>query len=268
METCYEVFSSHEERETPGKVKRKARKSTKNRNAIILFSLLKLSCFLNLNTSYKITRKIFKDRIMSDLSVTFPMDFVGASKSEGEPAIIYISSEENEDMEILSTCSVDDLYLSSKDETEEVRLLTKCIERQLVEPIPIPTSAACSPQKRPVTPRPNVPPFLTFGEKYFDLALGNGPVSRDSRVKANHSINLCSNLVPQVDTPLSPPEKDREPQYLYSTPSCSSPSIATSMETVTSHFDGMTLAESTSLHGCSDCIICEKPVQQIQEETQ
>ena len=137
----------------------------------------------------------------------------------------------------------------------------------MVDLIPIPISAACSSQKRPVTPSPNLPPFPTFGEKYFDLALGNGPVSRNSRVKANHPIKLCRNLVPQMDTPLSPPEKDRGPQYLYSTPSCSLSSIATSMEAVTSHFDGMTLAESPSLHGCSDCIICGKPVQQIQEET-
>ena len=54
---------------------------------------------------------------MSDLSETFPTDFAGAAKSECEPAIICISRDE-EDMEILSTCSVDDLYMSSEDETE------------------------------------------------------------------------------------------------------------------------------------------------------
>ena len=113
---------------------------------------------------------------MSDLSETFPMDFAGAVKSYGEPAIICISSDE-EDTEKLSTCSVDDLYLSSEDETEEVRLMAKCIEWQLTEPIAIPTTAACSLQKRPETPRPNMPPFPTFGEKYFDLALGNGAIS-------------------------------------------------------------------------------------------
>ena len=39
------------------------------------------------------------------------------------------------------------------------------------------------------------------------------------------------------------------------------------MEAVTSHFDGMALLESPPLLGCSDCIICGKPVRQIQEET-
>ena len=65
---------------------------------------------------------------MSDISETFPMDFIGAARSEGEPAIIYISSEE-EKMEILSSCSVDDMYLSSEDETEEVKLMARCVER-------------------------------------------------------------------------------------------------------------------------------------------
>ena len=150
-------------------------------------------------------------------------------------------------MEVLSSCSVDDLYLSSEDEIAEVRLMAKCIERQLTEPIAIPTTSACPLQKRPVTLRPNVPPFPTFGEKYFNLAAGNGPVSRDGRVKSNHLINLCRNLVPQVDTPLSPPEKDRRPQHQYDTVNSSSASVATSMEAVTGHFDGMALASTRLL---------------------
>ena len=145
--------------------------------------------------------------------------------------------------------------------------MAKCIERQLTEPIAIPANAACSSQKRPVTPRPNVPPFPTFGEKYFDITLESGPVSQDGRVKSNHPINLCRNLVPQVDTQLSPPEKDRGPQYPYDILSSSSSSVATSIQAVTSHFDGMALTASPSLLGYSDCIICGKPVPQIQEET-
>ena len=39
------------------------------------------------------------------------------------------------------------------------------------------------------------------------------------------------------------------------------------MEAVTSHFDGMASTASPSLLGYSDCIICGKPVQQIQKET-
>ena len=61
------------------------------------------------------------------------MDFIGAARSEGEPAIIYISSEE-EEMEILSSCSVDDLYLSSEDETEEVKLMLDVSKDNLQSP--------------------------------------------------------------------------------------------------------------------------------------
>ena len=145
--------------------------------------------------------------------------------------------------------------------------MARCIKRHLAEPIPIPSSSASPSQKRPVTPRPNVPPFPTFGEKYFDLAREKGPVSRDSRVRSNHSKNICSNLVPQVDNPLSPPEKNKRPQYFNDSFDSSSSSVATSMETVTSHFDRMTLAESLNLPGYSDCILCGKPVQQIRKET-
>ena len=203
---------------------------------------------------------------MSDMPETFPMDFTGAAKSEGEPAIIYISSDE-EEMEILTSCSVDDLYLSSEDEIEEIRLMARCIERQLTEPISIPSTSAGPSKKRPVTRRPSLPPFPTFGEKYFDLARGSGPVSRDSRVKSNHPINICRNLVPQVDTPLSPPEKDRRPQYSCDSQGSSPSFVATSMEAVASHFDEMALAESPSLSSYSDCIICSKSVRQILEET-
>ena len=195
---------------------------------------------------------------MPDFSETFPMDFIGAARSEGKPALLLISSDE-EEMEILSSCSVDDLYLTSEDETEEVKLMARCVERQLAEPILIPSTSANPPQKR----RPNVPPFPTFGEKYFDLARGNGPVSRDNRIKSNHPINICRNLVPQLDTPLSPPEQDRGPRYSCGSRDNSPPSITTSMEAVASHFDGMALAESPSLVDYSDCIICGKPVQQI-----
>ena len=202
---------------------------------------------------------------MSDISETFPMDFIGAARSEGEPAIIYISSDE-EEMEILSSCFVDDLYLLSEDETEEVKLMARCVERQLAEPISIPSTSANPPQKRPVTPRPNVRHFPTFGEKYFDLARGNGHVSQDNRIKFNHPINICRNIVPQLDTPLTPPEQDRGPRYSSGSRDNSPPSINTSMEAVASHFYELALAESPSLVSYSDCIICGKPVQQIQEK--
>ena len=114
--------------------------------------------------------------------------------------------------------------------------MARCIERQLAEPIPKPSSGAASTQKRAVTPRPNLPPFPTLGENLFNLALGNDHAGRDDR-KANHPISLCRNLVRQVDTPLSPPDEGRGPLDVSDTPDRSVSSVGTSVEAVASHFD-------------------------------
>ena len=98
---------------------------------------------------------------------TFPMDFTGAAKSDGEPAIICISSDE-EEMEILSSYSADDLYLSSEDETEEVRLMARCIERQLTEPIPISSTSASFRRKDLWHPDPMCRLFPLF-ERYISI---------------------------------------------------------------------------------------------------
>ena len=44
---------------------------------------------------------------MSDFPELFPMDFLGAAQSEGAPAIIYISSDEDERMDSFDGDSVD-----------------------------------------------------------------------------------------------------------------------------------------------------------------
>ena len=67
---------------------------------------------------FKIAKKLFKDKIMSETSETIPIDFAGAARSDGEPAIKYISRDEDERMKFTSTCSLDDLYLTSEAETE------------------------------------------------------------------------------------------------------------------------------------------------------
>ena len=75
---------------------------------------------------------------MSDFSEIFPMDSQGAAQSEGTPAIIYISSVEDERMDSVDGDSVDDFYVSSDEETPDVEIMARCIERQLAEPIAIP----------------------------------------------------------------------------------------------------------------------------------
>ena len=53
---------------------------------------------------------------MSDFPELFPMDFLGAAQSEGAPAIIYISSDEDERMDSFDGDSVDDVNVSSEEE--------------------------------------------------------------------------------------------------------------------------------------------------------
>ena len=77
-----------------------------------------------------------------DLEETFPMDFTGAAQSEGEPAVIYISSDEEDRMDCVSSGSMGDLASESDEETEEIRVMARCIERQLADPIPIPSAGA------------------------------------------------------------------------------------------------------------------------------
>ena len=77
---------------------------------------------------------------MSDFSETLPMDVLGAAQSEGAPAIMYISSDEDERMDSIDGDSVDDFYVSSEEETLDIEFMARCIERQLTQPIAIPNA--------------------------------------------------------------------------------------------------------------------------------
>ena len=103
------------------------------------------------------------------------MDLVGAAQSGGEPAIFYLSNDEDDNMDCVSTDSVEDLISSSDEEAKDVELMAKYIERQLVDLISIPTAGTAKTQNGCGTPRPNQPPFPTFDQRYFDLGRGNGP---------------------------------------------------------------------------------------------
>ena len=204
---------------------------------------------------------------MSDISETFPMNFQGAAQSEGAPAIICTSSDEEEMMDSDCGYSVDDLYLSSEEESTDVEIMARCIERQLTEPIAIPNPGTSSAQVRCGTPKPSFPNFPTFSQQFFNLGSGNGPVGQDSRIKANHPINICRDLRTMIDTPMLPPPEVRGPSCMQETPTCSYSTDTASIKTVASHFDGMALSECAGLAGCSYCVICGKSVQQIRAET-
>ena len=104
-----------------------------------------------------------------DLQEIFPMDLFGAEQFEGEPAIIYLSSDENDHMDCISSGSVSDLVSSSDEQAGERQLMARCVERQLANPKPISAAGPTDSQKRCPTPGPNRPLFPTFSQRYFNL---------------------------------------------------------------------------------------------------
>ena len=141
-----------------------------------------------------------------------PQDFCGAAPRRIE--LIYLSSDEEDEMDDLSITSVMDLQLTSEDEEydDEIMMMAQCIEVELSEPIPVPgpsssrldcTNMLHNPTKNE-TPVQEHSPQLVVDQSFFSLGRGNGPIRRDGRIRNNHPIKLCSKLTPLVDRPLSP----------------------------------------------------------------
>ena len=112
-------------------------------------------------------------------------------------------------MECASSASVVDLDTLSDD--DEVALLAECIERQMEPPtasesIPVPSCSNQQGENRARTPRLSYIPGPMFDAGYFDLGMGRGPVARDTILRNDHPVNICSQLIPMVDTPMSPPQ--------------------------------------------------------------
>ena len=120
--------------------------------------------------------------------------------------------------------SVLDLQLSSDDVEmdDEIMMMAQCVERQLSSPIPIPGPSTAL-RIREEAPQYNLPRYGTSGtsfavrptldQSFFSLGKGNGPIRRDDRVRNNHPIKLCREIIPMVDTPMSPPPEERGPIY-------------------------------------------------------
>ena len=122
------------------------------------------------------------------------MDFLDAAQSEGAPAITYMSSNEDERVDSIDGDSVDDFYVSSEEETLDIEIMARCIERQLTEPIAIPNAETPGTQARCGTPKPDLPPFPTFTQQFFNFGMGNGPIGRDDRIRPNHPNNICKDI--------------------------------------------------------------------------
>ena len=146
--------------------------------------------------------KFLASQFDSESPEYYPEDFQGAAPGDG---VIYISSDDK--MECASSASVDDLESLSDD--DEMALLAQCVDRQLDLPstsagIQIPSASGKQEVTRATTPRLAYVPGPMFDAGYFDLGMGRGPIARDSRLRNDHPINLCSQLIPMVDTPVTP----------------------------------------------------------------
>ena len=204
----------------------------------------------------------------------YPQDFCGAAPRRIE--LVYLSSDEEEEMDAFSTTSVMDLQLSSEDEEydDEILMMAQCVEMQLSTPISVPGPST------PKTDRPNLlnrpseckKPNLTHSpspvpdQSFFSLGRGKGPIRRDDRIRNNHPIKLCSGLIPLVDTPMSPPPEERGHCSSFFDNYGERPESQQSLDGITNHFQGMGLSGSGPLVNYSDCLICGKSTMQIQQE--
>ena len=192
-----------------------------------------------------------------------PEDFQGAASGDG---IIYISSDD--EMECASSASVDDLESLSDD--DEVALLAECIERQMELPavseiIPIPSSSNKQGVTRAATPRLAHIPGPMFDARHFDRGMGRGSVARDPRLRNDHPINICSQLILMVDTPMSPPAVNIYPSCDWIVTADSSTS-SNQQHSGGIHFRGPSGSDNPYITGCTDCLVCGKSVEQIQDE--
>ena len=133
---------------------------------------------------------------------TFLIDFVGAAQLDG--SVIYISSEKDDGMDCRSLVSILDVLSSSDEESEDIAMMTRCVGKQLADPIPLPSSSTKPGNARAATPRSLFLPQPNFDREYVELDRGNGPIQRDDRVRGNQPNNLCAGTLSLASTRLYP----------------------------------------------------------------
>ena len=104
-----------------------------------------------------------------------------------------------------------------------------------------------------------------FDDGYFDLGMGRGPVARDSRLRNDHPINIGSQLIPMVNTPISPPAVDKYPTGDWRA-AAETTTISNQKHASGIYFRGPSGGDNPYITGCTDCLICGKSVEQIHDE--
>ena len=105
----------------------------------------------------------------------FPQDFCGAAPRRIE--LIYLSSDEEEELDNLSVTSVMDLQLTSDDEEydDEIMMMAQCVEMELSAPIPVPGPS--SSRLDCVNMRDNLARNKTFDQKHSPRLFLSSPSS-------------------------------------------------------------------------------------------
>ena len=209
------------------------------------------------------------------MAALYSEDFQGAAPAGVD--IICLSSDEEEEMCDLSMTSVLDLQLSSEDEEidDEIMMMAQCVEMQLSLPIPVPGPPSAL-KIRNEAPQYSLPRYGTSGtsftarptldQSFFSLGRGNGPIRRDDRVRNNHPIKLCREIIPMVDTRMSPQPEEQGPTHDFYSVDGQRGTSQQSLDSITNHFQGMGIETNNPMANYSDCVICGKSTLQIQSE--
>ena len=182
--------------------------------------------------------------------------------------IVYISSSD-EEMEVGGWSSSEDEY----EEDEEIQKMAFCVEKALekagtvagrVMTVEIPIEKKEIQMPGPSTQMTEMGKFPTL---HYELGRGNGPIERSAHIRANHPIELCGQLTPAVDSPQSPPPHEKYPPASnFSSQATVAPSSCHPLDDMASHFQRMGISEPVDKPMFSDCLVCGKTTEQIQDE--
>ena len=201
--------------------------------------------------------------------------------TEDQFPLVCISSDDESDAVSISTfhssdCNSEVEEMATRVETMVSAPMMVAGRRMTVEPFP-PVSVNFVDQ--PSTSGSFVTPAQKFSKEFFEIPKVRSPHKRDPRARSRHPIELCSGLVPLVDTPLSPPQSERAPRVLFQTPSetdsgsvdatISSGSMTSGLaghDTPRSHLQNTEKECGPISLNYSDCMICGRTLDQIRGE--
>ena len=182
--------------------------------------------------------------------------------SDDEPEVVILSSDS--EMETGGWTTDEDYY-----EEPEIQQMAFCVERALenagttggrVLSVQIPTS-----QNQPGPSTSAMDDLGRFPPLYYEAEMGHGPIMRGHSQKTNHPIQFCKELPPVMDSPWSPPPEDKYPPASNYATDGSSDVSNPMLEDMIKHFKDLEVKQSGQPM-FSDCLVCGKKTEQIQDE--